>query len=102
MYYNEQQEPVNISPHYAEPYLRPSATDATPHPNAVLTFLCALVPGAGHMYLGFIGRGMGIMAAFGLSVMLTVVTGGLFVVLVAVIFFASFFDAFKIRRQILR
>ena len=39
--------------------------------NSLLTFLCALVPGAGQMYLGLLKKGCSIMLAFTIDVAVT-------------------------------
>ena len=66
--------------------------------SSFLTFCCALVPGAGQMYLGMMKRGVSLMILFALF---TAVSGffnmGILNVFLPVIWFYSFFDTFNIR-----
>lgn len=58
-----------------------------------LTFICALVPGAGQMYLGLLHRGVSIMGVFFLAVALTSLMSLLGLAL-PVIWAFAFFDTF--------
>lgn len=66
--------------------------------NGFFTFCCALVPGCGQMYQGYMKRGLSLMAWFcaviGLAVLLRL---DFILVILPVIWFYSFFDAFNIR-----
>ena len=66
--------------------------------SSFLTFLCALVPGVGQMYLGLMKRGVSLLLAFSV---ITAVSGAFgmsfLVVLLPVIWCFSFFDTFKLR-----
>lgn len=68
-------------------------------PSPLLGFLFSLLPGAGHMYMGFMRRGLHLMALFFAAIWLSTLTGPfglpeLFSLLAApVIWFYSFFDA---------
>lgn len=62
---------------------------------AIATFL-AIFPGAGHLYLGLQKRGIQLMVAFLLSIyILDVLRLGLFLFLVPIIWFYSFFDGLQ-------
>ena len=63
--------------------------------NSFLTFLCALIPGAGQMYLGLLKKGCSIMLAFSLDVAVTVFIP-LFAIFLPVIWFYAFFDTFNL------
>lgn len=74
-------------------------------PSPFLTFLFSLLPGAGHMYLGLMRRGIEIMLAFFGSIFIianTLRLGELGVPLSIVIFFYSLFDALHLGRSIRR
>lgn len=61
--------------------------------NGFFTFLFSLIPGAGEMYLGFMKEGMGIMAtAFGLLMLSSWSGLDLFIYLMPLIWFYSFFN----------
>mgnify|MGYP000852953065 CR=1 FL=1 len=64
--------------------------------NSLLTFLCALVPGAGQMYLGLLKKGCSIMLAFTIDVAVTTIIP-LFAIFLPVIWFYAFFDTFSLR-----
>ena len=75
--------------------------------NAVppLTFLFSLLPGAGHMYLGLMRRGLEIMFAFFASIFILSSTLGLTEIgipLTIIIFFYSLFDAQHLNKAISR
>lgn len=75
--------------------------------NAVppLTFLFSLLPGAGHMYLGLMRRGLEIMLAFFASIFIVADTLGLGEIgipLTIIIFFYSLFDAQHLNKAISR
>ncbi|WHY86782.1 hypothetical protein QNH39_02585 [Neobacillus novalis] len=62
---------------------------------AIATFL-SIFPGAGHLYLGLQRRGIQLMAAFLFSVyILDVLRLGIFLFLIPIIWFYSFFDAMQ-------
>ncbi|WP_251554843.1 hypothetical protein [Neobacillus muris] len=67
---------------------------------SIATFL-SIFPGAGHLYLGLQRRGIQLMAAFLFSVyILDVLRLGIFLFLIPIIWFYSFFDALqKISKQ---
>lgn len=59
-----------------------------------LTFLFSLVPGAGHMYMGFMHTGLSIMGAFCLVIVATYLTGlGQLLFILPLLWFYSFFDS---------
>nr|WP_254119597.1 hypothetical protein [Bacillus sp. FJAT-29790] len=62
---------------------------------AIATFL-SIFPGAGHLYLGFQRRGIQLMAAFLFSIyILDVLRLGIFLFLIPIIWFYSFFDGLQ-------
>ncbi len=62
-----------------------------------LTFIFSLVPGAGHMYLGYLKTGIIIMATFILLSYIVGLTGiSLFSIFLPVIWAYSFFDTFQL------
>ena len=64
-------------------------------PNKFLTFLFALIPGAGHMYLGYLKRGISIM----LLLFFIILCSSIFFIffwIIPIIWFAAFFDTFKL------
>ncbi|NEU31760.1 hypothetical protein GN156_13395 [bacterium LRH843] len=62
---------------------------------AIATFL-SMFPGAGHLYLGYQRRGIQLMAAFLFSIyILDVLRLGIFLFLVPIIWFYSFFDGLQ-------
>ncbi|WP_342429313.1 hypothetical protein [Neobacillus sp. FSL H8-0543] len=62
---------------------------------AIATFL-SIFPGAGHLYLGLQRRGIQLMAAFLFSIyILDVLRLGIFLFLIPIIWFYSFFDAMQ-------
>ena len=66
--------------------------------NILLTFACALVPGCGQMYQGFMKRGLSLLfwffAGIGVAAMLNL---GFLCLLLPIIWLYSFFDTFKLR-----
>lgn len=71
--------------------------------NGFFLFCLSCLPGLNYMYMGLIKRGIFMMAAFfGMFAVLintgSVMAGAIF----TIIFFASFFDGFKIRKKLLR
>lgn len=63
----------------------------------VLTFLFAFIPGAGHMYLGSMKKGVSIMLAFSLIIAIFAFFNlGLFTIFLPVLWFYAFFDTFNI------
>ncbi|WP_440895486.1 hypothetical protein ACS127_13100 [Amphibacillus sp. Q70] len=66
----------------------------------LLATILAIFPGAGHMYLGLQRRGLQLMAGFLLSVyILDVLNLGLFLFLIPIIWFYSFFDALQLANR---
>ncbi|WP_349408516.1 hypothetical protein [Pseudalkalibacillus sp. SCS-8] len=64
--------------------------------STVLATLLSMFPGAGHLYLGYQRRGIQLMAAFLFSIyILDVLHLGLFLFLVPIIWFFSFFDGMQ-------
>lgn len=62
----------------------------------VIATLLAIFPGAGHLYLGYQRRGIQLMAAFLLSIyVLDLLRLGVFVFLIPIIWFYSFFDGLQ-------
>ena len=66
--------------------------------NLLLTFACAMVPGCGQMYQGFMKRGLSLLfwffAVIGISSMLHI---GVLILLLPIIWLYSFFDTFNLR-----
>ncbi|NLC17598.1 MAG: hypothetical protein GX757_00030 [Clostridiales bacterium] len=66
--------------------------------SAFLTFCCSLLPGAGQMYMGFMKRGISLMASFFLLIFLSVwLDLGPLLLVVPIIWFFSFFDTHNLR-----
>ncbi|ADU29135.1 hypothetical protein [Evansella cellulosilytica] len=64
--------------------------------NKSLASILAIFPGAGHLYLGYQKRGVQLMAAFLLSLyILDVLRLGIFMFLIPIIWFYSFFDGIQ-------
>ncbi|WP_416151179.1 hypothetical protein ACM26V_09505 [Salipaludibacillus sp. HK11] len=62
----------------------------------VIATLLAIFPGAGHLYLGYQRRGIQLMAAFLLSIyVLDLLRLGVFIFLIPIIWFYSFFDGLQ-------
>ncbi|MCL6451107.1 MAG: hypothetical protein K6T75_07450 [Acetobacteraceae bacterium] len=75
--------------------------------SAVLAFLCSLVPGGGHMYLGLMDRGLHFMVLFFGSLFLATLVGGPFhelwsLVIAPVAWFYSFFEALRLTAAVNR
>lgn len=69
--------------------------------NNFFLFILSALPGLGYMYLGLIKRGMFVMSAFFLNIYLLSATRfSVLGFLIPVLFFASFFDGFRIARLI--
>lgn len=69
--------------------------------NRLLLFICALVPGCGQMYLGYMKRGLSLASIFWFSIFLAYLIGmDAMLFLMPLIFLYSFFDAFNIRAQL--
>ncbi|MDO4531285.1 MAG: hypothetical protein Q4C06_04825 [Bacillota bacterium] len=65
----------------------------------ILTFLCAIWPGAGYMFFGMMKKGAIVMAIFTALTGLTMTIGWKFLAfLLPVLWFYSFFDTFRIAR----
>ena len=91
----------------------PAAPPAPPkgaypkRPSRFWLFLLSFIPGVGHMYLGLIRRGLFYFSALALMIYLTAtlsIGGGSFLTIFSsfakgAIFFVSFFEAFKLRRE---
>lgn len=73
-------------------------------PNSFLGFIFSLVPGAGHMYLGLMRRGLQLMLTFfGLLVIPNILNFAEFTTLLAtVVWFYSVFDAYHIRNKLIK
>ncbi len=65
-----------------------------------LAFIFSFIPGAGQMYLGLMNRGLVIMSTFSISILLTIITEGIFAPVLAITWFFSFFDCLQQRRLI--
>lgn len=66
--------------------------------SAFLTFCCSLLPGAGQMYMGFMKRGISLMASFFLLIFLSVwLECGPLLLAVPIIWFFAFFDTHNLR-----
>lgn len=73
--------------------------------NGFLTFMCALVPGCGQMYQGYMKRGLSLMCWFAASVVVPMIVGNItwfyafqtFMLFGAVVWAYSFFDTFNLR-----
>ena len=64
----------------------------------ILTFLFALWPGAGQMYLGYMKRGVSLMLLFCLLMALSSFTGfGVFIFQLPIVWFYGFFDTINLR-----
>ena len=64
----------------------------------ILTFLFALWPGAGQMYLGYMKRGVSLMLLFCLLMAISSFTGfGVFIFLLPIVWFYGFFDTINLR-----
>lgn len=66
------------------------------HKNGFLTFVLAMIPGAGQMYYGYMRRGLSLMLAFFAGVAATSIFG-LLGFLLPVIWAYCFFDTFRLR-----
>lgn len=67
--------------------------------NRFLTFLFSLIPGAGHMYLGLMKKGVSLMLVFGLVFSLcNFLHFGLISFILPVIWFYCFFDSLTLSR----
>jgi hypothetical protein len=84
---------------------RPIYPPYAPYPhkrvNAGLLFIFSFLPGLNYMYEGLIKRGLFIMVSFFMSSYLTAIfEEPFFGIAITVIWFASFFDGYRIRRLI--
>ena len=78
-----------------------------PNPNKFLTFLFSLLPGAGHMYLGLMKRGLSFMVLFGAAITAAFMFNHFFVqpfalmfgLCVPVVWFITFFDLWRYPRM---
>jgi len=76
-----------------------------PNPNKALLVLLSFVPGAGHMYLGLMRRGVSFMAGFALSIagagafsMISLLQAA-FIILIPLTWFVAFFDLWRYPRM---
>ena len=67
--------------------------------NAILTFLCACVPGAGQMYYGYMQRGLSLITLFCGTFFLGYLADPLTVTM-AIVWMYSFFDTYDIIRHL--
>lgn len=67
--------------------------------NAILTFLCACVPGAGQMYYGYMQRGLSLITLFCGTFFLGWIAGPLAVTM-AIVWMYSFFDTYDLIRHL--
>lgn len=66
--------------------------------NALLTFICSLMPGAGQMYMGFLRKGTGIMGLFFFIIFLSVwLNLGPLMFALPIIWCYSFFETHALR-----
>jgi len=68
----------------------------------IIVFLLSCLPGAAHMYMGLMKRGLLLMSSFFMSIWLASEFGGspFLAFLIVIVCVAGFFDAFNIRRRI--
>ena len=66
--------------------------------NAILTFLCACIPGAGPMYYGYMQRGLSLVTLFCGTFFLGWIAGPLSVTM-AIVWMYSFFDTYDLIRH---
>lgn len=66
--------------------------------NRFFTFIFSFLPGAGHMYMGFMNRGVSLMSCFFLIIFASVwLNMGPLMFIVLIVWFYSFFDTHNIR-----
>lgn len=66
--------------------------------NSFFTFIFSLLPGAGQMYMGFMKRGLSLMASFFLIIFLSVwLNIGPIMLIIPLIWFYAFFDTHNLR-----
>ncbi|WDV47344.1 B-box zinc finger protein [Clostridiaceae bacterium M8S5] len=71
------------------------------HCNPFLTFITSLIPGAAQMYMGLMHRGIQLLTAFIVSIILMAeVLPSVFVAATFIVWFYSFFDAHQIKKKI--
>lgn len=69
--------------------------------NILFTFCFSFIPGAGHMYQGYMKKGVSLMLLFALVVgLMAMVPIPLFSIPLPIIFAYSFFDTYSIRNKI--
>lgn len=62
--------------------------------NKFLTFCCSLIPGAAHMYMGFMKMGISLMSVFWITIFLAATFRmDVILLILPIIWFYSFFDA---------
>lgn len=66
--------------------------------NAILTFLCACIPGAGQMYYGYMQRGVSLIALFACCFFLGYLAAPLSVTM-GIVWMYSFFDTYDLIRH---
>ena len=78
-----------------------------PNPNKLLMVLFSFIPGAGHMYLGLMRRGVSFMAAFIVSIAATAffesflnLLAAAFGLFIPLIWFVAFFDFWRYPRML--
>ncbi|MBS4537972.1 hypothetical protein GOQ27_05835 [Clostridium sp. D2Q-11] len=73
-------------------------------PNSFLGFIFSLVPGAGHMYLGLMKRGVQLMIAFFMLLAIPSILNfaGFIGLFATVVWFYSVFDAYHIKKRLMR
>ncbi|MCL2530940.1 MAG: hypothetical protein FWE40_02125 [Oscillospiraceae bacterium] len=78
-----------------------------PKPSKFLTFCFSLLPGAGHMYLGLMKRGLSFMILFFATIAATFLSSSLrlepfmfaFALAIPIVWFAAFFDLWRYPRM---
>lgn len=66
--------------------------------NSFFTFIFSLLPGAGHMYMGFMKRGLSLMSCFFLIIFMGIwLNIGPLILISMIVWFYSFFDTHNIR-----
>lgn len=70
--------------------------------NKFLTFIFALIPGAGHMYLGYMKKGISVMTLFcGTFALIGMLSFEYLIAALPIIWFYSFFDTFRLQGLLL-
>ncbi len=92
--------PVAPPRHYTSAPTPPPAYSRH-RPSRLVLFMLSAIPGANHMYLGLMKRGLFVLSMFALSIYLTSLLGGYPAAIIPIIAIASFFDGFNLRRKII-